>query len=177
MNDSIKSFYIYKRRVFPVSIFGYVSKGLPGVELFGLGSLSKGIKEKLIFLTRSNQLKLPLKRFVIGIETTENHPREKIREEVKFLELPILILFWRLAKILPISSLKQCLTSGYIGIPGELRPLELNKVVYERMEREDTWIGIPNGQVSKKKLNLININFLFGQINELKIIQARWRDF
>ena len=177
MNDSIKSFYIYKGRVLPVDIFGYVSKGLPGLEIIGLGSLSKNIKEKLIFLTRSNQLKLPLKRFVIGIEPLGNFPKEKMREEIKFLELPILILFWRLAKILPISCLKKCICSCHVGVPGELRPLELNSDISDLMKNDETWIGVPNNPINHKKINIINIGFLFERINKLNIHQVRWKDF
>jgi hypothetical protein len=177
MNDSIKSFYIYKGRVLPVDIFGYASKGIPGLEIIGLGSISKNIKEKLIFLTRSNQLKLPLKRFVIGIEPLGTFSKEKMREEIKFLELPILILFWRLAKILPISCLKKCISSGYVGVPGELRPLALNSDISDLIENDETWIGVPTNPINFKKIKIINIGFLFERINGLNIHQVRWRDF
>jgi hypothetical protein len=177
MNDSIKSFFISKGRVLAVDIFGYASKGIPGLEIIGLGNISKNIKEKLIFLTRSNQLKLPLKRFVIGIEPIGNFPKEKMREEIKFLELPILILFWRLAKILPISCLNKCMCSGYVGVPSELRPLELNSIISELMEKDETWIGVPMSSDNHKKINIINIRFLFERINKLNISQVKWKDF
>lgn len=49
-------------------IFGYTSKGQPGIEVIGLGSKGRAIKEKLTYLSKRRKLQFPVLRFVICAE-------------------------------------------------------------------------------------------------------------
>ena len=46
---------------------------------------------------------LPLRRFVICLEDLEGLNSPKDKEKLKWLEFPLLILFWRLGGVLPIE--------------------------------------------------------------------------
>ncbi len=102
-----------------VDIFGYSSHGLPGVEIIGLSKGSRLLKEKLIFVTRKNNIKLPLRRFVICIEGEIENKKFK-DEEFRFLEAPILIMLWTLSGHLPLNKLDDCFSIGKINTEGEL---------------------------------------------------------
>lgn len=94
-------------------LFSYSSQGLPGLEIVGLGTRSRALKEKIIYLTKSLKLKIPLKRYVICLD----QELSKIVHD-DFFELPILVLYWSMAGILPISELRDCLCSGTINSRG-----------------------------------------------------------
>ena len=47
METEIKSYIKTKTGIKVITIFGYASRGVPGVEINGVGKLSKNIKEKL----------------------------------------------------------------------------------------------------------------------------------
>lgn len=119
METQINSFFQSKRGTQVVRIFGYSSKGIPGLEVNGVGKLSKNIKEKLIYLTRARKLTTPLRRFVICVDL--NDLEDSIDwQELKWLEFPILLLYWQLAGLLPISKLDDCLCNGTILATGEI---------------------------------------------------------
>ena len=67
----INAFVPIEGRLKIVSIFGYSTKGIPGIEIKGIGSRGNLIKEKLVYLCRLNRIKMPLKRYVICIVITE----------------------------------------------------------------------------------------------------------
>ena len=68
MDTQIKSFYKSPQGIKFVTIFGHATKGVPALEINGVGKLSKNIKEKLIFITRTRKLPIPLRRFVICVD-------------------------------------------------------------------------------------------------------------
>lgn len=101
-----------------VSIFAYSTKGLPGIDIKGLGRKSSLLKEKLIYLTRTNRIKVPLKRYVICVDL----PREKKIdiEMYKWLELPVLLIFWHMLGVIPIQKLEDCFVAGSISTTGKV---------------------------------------------------------
>jgi len=102
-----------------VTIFGYATRGVPGLEITGLGKMAKTTKEKLIFMTRTRKLSVPTKRFAICVDLNDLEG-EIAPEELKFLEFPILLLFWYLAGFLPIKKLDDCVCAGWINTRGEI---------------------------------------------------------
>lgn len=113
----MKSFLHTKKGSKIIDIFGHTSRGVPGIEIKGIGNLSSVIKEKLVYFTRLHQYKVPVKRFVLCAEIDST---EIERGELAYLELPLLILFWSMADILKISRLDNCLASGRINVDGEI---------------------------------------------------------
>ena len=113
-------------------LFGYSSRGIPGLEIVGLGKRGRTVKEKLTFLSRQQNNSLPLKRFVLGIDPIHKVER---KDELDFLELPLLVLYWSLMGWIPLKSLDNCFSSGRVFPGGALIP----------------WA--PSGQISKKSGN------------------------
>ena len=109
----------FQRRDRLIDLFGYTTKGIPGVDIIGPGKNGKVMREKFIFLSRSLHLRLPLKRFVLCME--ENPLiKEAEAHEIKWLELPLLILFWTLAEQLEFGKLEDCLSCGHISVSGKI---------------------------------------------------------
>lgn len=123
METQIKAFFQTPQGIKFVTLFGYASKGVPSLEINGVGKLSKNIKEKIIFLTRTRKLKIPLRRFVVCVDINELN---QIGEQyLKSLEFPILLLYWYLCGLVPIRDLNDCLTSGWIKANGEIFQTEV----------------------------------------------------
>ncbi|MBL7663634.1 MAG: hypothetical protein JNM93_00760 [Bacteriovoracaceae bacterium] len=125
MEHSIKAIIKGKTSYHVVTFFGYTSKGLPGIELVGLGKYSKQIKEKLVYLCRSRSIPMPLQRFMICLD---NHAclDGLDTNEIQWIELPIFLLFLQLMKKISIRSLENCLCGGYLHISGDIYHLPLN---------------------------------------------------
>ena len=68
METQLHSCYFTKKGPELVTLFGYSSKSIPGLEINGLGKYGKAIKEKIIFVTRTRGLQIPIKRFVLNVE-------------------------------------------------------------------------------------------------------------
>ncbi len=122
MESKIKAITINRNTYKTLNIFAYATKGIPGLEIKIGSTNSKILKEKMIYLTRRSSMKIPLKRYVICVEEGESGIQ---KEEVKWLELPILILYWSLAECLPISRLNDCICGGEVTLEGEIRSLKI----------------------------------------------------
>lgn len=129
MNMRTKSLYPYAGDFCSVDIFGYSTKGIPGIEIVGLGKYARGVKEKFIYLSRERKLKFPLRRFVLCVEGEIEGKKFK-DEEYRYLELPLLLMLWSLTGHLPLQNLEDCFSSGKISIKGEVLPLPLK--IYEQ---------------------------------------------
>ena len=71
METQIKAFYKTPQGIKFVRVFGFSTKGVPSLEINGLGKLSKNVKEKIIYLTRTRKLQIPMRRFVICLDLNE----------------------------------------------------------------------------------------------------------
>lgn len=106
----LESFYL-------VDLYAYATKGVPGLEIVGLGGTGRIIKEKLIFLSRIRGLKFPLKRFVLCVDIKE---APKKMGELSYLELPLLLLYWSLAGHLNFHNMDDCISSGQLNVNGTI---------------------------------------------------------
>ncbi len=136
METQIHSFYQTPKGAKLVTIFGYATKGVPGLEINGAGKLSKNIREKLIYLTRTRRLSLATKRFVICVDINDLDNNIDLAQ-LKWLEFPILLLFWYLAGLIPIAKFDDCLCSGWINSNGEIYqkalPKNLTSILKEKL--------------------------------------------
>ena len=98
------------------NLFGYSSKSLPGIEIVGLGTKGKSIKEKIVYLNKKYQIKIPANRYVLCVE--ESFVSSLKEDEHRWLELPFLIMFWSMAGVIPISKLANCLCGGKVSARG-----------------------------------------------------------
>lgn len=140
MNIRTRSIYPHGGTLNAVDLFGYVSHGVPGLEIVGLGKHSRGIKEKFIYLTREYQIKLPKRRFVICVEGEIEGKKFK-NEEYRYLELPMLLILWTLSGHLPFKTLEDCFSCGKVSINGEVESMplgqELQTKIPEILDLED----------------------------------------
>jgi hypothetical protein len=154
MYMQIKGVIPYGNRLVVVELFGHTSKGMSGLELVGLGGLGRTIKEKLIYISKYEQLKFPLLRFLICVELQEEI-KEYRATQLRYLELPLLLLFWSLAGHLPISRLDDCFTQGCLTPTGDVTQLQwggaefksLSSTAGATVERADKYIGISGEQL------------------------------
>lgn len=119
METQIKSLIKTPKGLKLVTIFGYSCRGVPGLEINGVGKLSKNIKEKMTFITRYRRLSIPLKRFVISVDVNDLDEGLDYTH-LKWLEFPCLLVFWHLAGFIPISSLRNCVSSGWLKVTGDV---------------------------------------------------------
>jgi hypothetical protein len=99
-------------------IFGYSSKGIPGLEVIGLGNKGKIIREKVIYFSKIFNLKIPAKRFVICLEQVQG--KKLSNHDLSNFELPISILFWVLSGNLKILATDKCYAAGMLKAEGQL---------------------------------------------------------
>jgi hypothetical protein len=116
METQIQSYAFSTRSPTPVTLFGYASKSVPGLEINGLGKYGKTLKEKIIFLTRSRQLQVPLNRYVISSE----YDLDTDPAVLRWLDLPVLMLYWYLAGHIRMGRLDNCMVVGNITPSGDV---------------------------------------------------------
>ena len=110
-------------------VFGYTSKGQPGIEIIGLGTRGRAIKEKLTYLSKRRKLTFPVLRFVICVEGDNLD-----KADIEYLELPILMAFWSMARVVPIQRLDQCFCSGKVSLEGEIDYLAISDQIWKQIE-------------------------------------------
>jgi len=130
METQIQSYAFSQRNPSALTLFGYASKSVPGLEINGLGKYGKTLKEKIIFITRSRQLPIPLKRFVISTE----YDMETDPNVLRWLDLPVLLLYWYLAGHIRMGRLDNCLAVGNISPSGDI--LGRSDIELARLARE-----------------------------------------
>lgn len=116
MQSEIKTLIKVNSSYSMATIFGYATNSVPGIEILGLGNRGRLLKEKLVYLTRERGLKLKPVRYVISIEA-DIELRNTILKEI---ELPILLVLWHLAGLIPIECLSDCICVGEIQINGDV---------------------------------------------------------
>src|SRR5262245_32413773 len=117
MQTQFQTCYFTKKGPALITLFGYATKSVPGLEINALGKYGRNIKEKIVFITRSRGLQIPLKRFVLNVETFDELG-DLESATVKWLEYPLLLHYWFLAGLLPISKLDNCLAVGSLSPAG-----------------------------------------------------------
>lgn len=164
METQLQTCYFTKKGPALVTLFGYATKSVPGLEINGLGKYGKSIKEKIVFVTRTRQLQIPLKRFVLNVEISDDLG-DLESNSVKWLEYPLLLHYWFLAGLLPISKLDNCLAVGSLT-PSGLVEEPLSKSVVELCEKHDLHL-IASTAFHETERGYIDGKDLFGQVTNL----------
>ena len=134
METQIKAYYDSPEGLKFVTIFGYSSRSIPSLEINGVGKFSKNIKEKLIFISKSRRLIIPQKKFVICVEWEDSNI--KLNQMSKWLEFPLLLIYWYLCGLIPIYHLDDCLACGHILPHGEILLPKFHKDLGHLAQRE-----------------------------------------
>lgn len=135
MQTYINSFQIIDRKFKTFKIFGYSSKGMPGVEVVGFGKQSRLLKEKLIYFTKTYGIRVSNRKYVICLE--EDESRVLQNNEMLWFEVPSLILLWTLADVFPLKNINECFCSGKLRATGEIEDYQANKMVVDFINFEN----------------------------------------
>lgn len=166
METQLQTCYMTKKGPSPVTLFGYSTKSVPGLEINGVGKYGKFIKEKIIFVTRTRNLPIPLKRFVLNVEITDELG-DLESSSVKWLEYPLLLHYWFLAGFLPINKLDNCFAIGSLSPGGLIEEPNSSHFFYFCEEQKlhlissMNEISTPFGWINSKELlsEISNIEF------------------
>ena len=116
MQQALKSLISSHNKIEIVNLFGYTTKGLPGLEIIGLPKNGRMLKEKLIYLIRKEQLVIPQRRYVLCLERCQDFHRE---DDLRWLEMPFMVLYLTLSGILPLQQLENCFSAGLLSLEGK----------------------------------------------------------
>lgn len=170
METQLQTCYFTKKGPSLITLFGYATKSVPGLEINGLGKYGKSIKEKIVFVTRTRGLQIPLKRFVLNVDITDDLG-DLESSSVKWLEYPLLLHYWFLAGLLPITKLDNCLAIGSLNPSGLVEEPLCEPVLNLCEEYNLHLIASTNAIVSK--VGIIDGKDLFGQIANLEF---KWHE-
>lgn len=119
MQTKIQSMIQTKAGWQKVTIFGYSSKSVPGLEIQGLGSHGRNMKEKFVFLCKERKVSFPFKKYVLCIDLSEIKVNLE-KHSIDYLELPFLMTFFYLGGLLPIYTLSDCVAVGRVDVSGKV---------------------------------------------------------
>lgn len=139
MAQKILSALWVKEQAYPCAIFGHSGNSIPGLEIVGLGSQGRLIKEKIIFLCKQAHLKFPLKRFLLCLDGIDHHDLKNVQAE--YLELPILILFLALTGHLPLGRIDRCFCSGKLGLEAQTYFPHFPQQFWDQIKKRSTTMG------------------------------------
>lgn len=165
METQLQTCYFTKKGPFLITLFGYATKSVPGLEINGIGKYGKSIKEKIVFITRTRALQIPLKRFVLNVDMTDDLG-DLESSSVKWLEYPLLLHYWYLAGLLPITKLDNCLAVGSLSPSGVVEE-PLSPVVVNLCEEHRLHLIASTGGL-ESSLGIIDGKDLFGTIADLE---------
>ncbi len=170
MEEYIRGYYPNSKEIELVDIFGYSVKGLPGVEIVGLGQMGKFIKEKIVYICKSNNLKFQLRRYVLCVD---REVEIKDKSKILWLELPLLILFLTLTGHLKISKLHQFMAGGRIYVNNRISVLtlsDLNRLLNINLDdrEESKFLLCDDSSNSAQCDKIISLNELLGAIGNFK---------
>ena len=154
METMINGIYKTSHGLKVIKIFGYATKGISGLEIHGSSKINRSVKEKIIYLTRMRKLKIPMKRYVICLDTNELESTNS--HELKWLEFPILLVYWQLAGLLPIRKLDDCITSGTVSVDGVINHLNYPVHFHQQLEEYFSDYEIQNVKLIGSSSNQIN---------------------
>ena len=169
METQLQTCYFTKKGPSLITLFGYATKSVPGLEINGIGKYGKSIKEKIVFVTRTRQLQIPLKRFVLNVEMTDDLG-DLETNSVKWLEYPLLLHYWFLAGLLPISKLDNCFAVGSLTPSGTVEE-PLNESVMSLCEAHNLHLIASSGGW-ESPMGVIDGKDLFGEVGDLRFKQS-----
>jgi hypothetical protein len=143
MDRKIKAVIPIGREHTVLTLFGYATRGVPGIEIVGGGNSARALKEKLVYFTKRSGVRPPAKRYVLCIEEHETLVGSRAQEGRRWLELPLMVLLWSLAEILPLKDLEHCLCAGRLDVEGGPIGMELPFSFVDQIELTEpqtTWI-------------------------------------
>lgn len=164
METQLQTCYFTKKGPAIITLFGYATKSIPGLEINGIGKYGRTIKEKIVFITKTRGLQIPLKRFVLNVELSDDLG-DLESSSVRWLEYPLLLHYWFLAGLLPISKLDNCLAVGSLT-PSGIVEEPISNLIVDLCDENNLHLISSTGDVNSPR-GVIDGKDLFGAITNL----------
>lgn len=164
METQLQTCYFTKKGPVPITLFGYATKSIPGLEINGIGKYGRTIKEKIVFITKTRGLQIPLKRFVLNVELSDDLG-DLESSSVRWLEYPLLLHYWFLAGLLPISKLDNCFALGSLT-PSGIVEEPITNVIVDLCDEYNLHLISSSGDINSSR-GVIDGKDLFGAIANL----------
>lgn len=133
MNARIFAVYPYLERYKGITIFGYSSKSVPGLEIVGLGKFGRIFKEKIVYISKLYQVQVPIKRYVLCVENYHADVGSE-KQQIEWLELPLLVLYWQLVGRFSLRGIENCFCSGKVRAGGVIQALSLSEDFISKLD-------------------------------------------
>jgi len=134
----ISSYFHHLNTFKIVKIFGYCSRGVPGIEIVGFSGKNKILKEKVIYISKRYNIKIPHKKYVLCLDSSNSFGISQ--DSFRKFELPLIILFWKLSKNVEISMLEKCISIGSFNPTGKLESQVISRKE-ALIGKDSIWIG------------------------------------
>jgi len=158
----IKSYLKTDQSFFEVVLFGYTSKGMPGIELTGLGAWSREVKQKIIYFSRLHQLNPPLLKYNLCCSLPWS-AREMKKLNLSSLELPLTLMFWALGNKISLMVDDKTFSMGQISLPDTIEIICLD----EYCSVDDKWLGLVTGEQDTRRM--IDLQGVIQHIPSIKL--------
>ena len=171
MENQLHSAIEHRGKIYPVKVYGYATRGIPGVEIVGLGNEGRVLKEKIIFIVKSKRLGVSRKRIIISVDFNERPVGKLSASE---LEIPIFILFLSLNGNLKLKNLSDCFSAGTLKIPFGVDENFYNdnfkRFLMKRGEEKDRPLKIicPEGFQTPRDYYAIYFKELFASVDKVE---------
>ena len=134
-------------------LFGYSSRGVPGLKLLGFPKKKIDIlKEKIVFLLRLKSIKLPMKSYHINFEIMNDC-------ETKDIEASALFMLLCMGEVFKMRDIDRCFVCGEFDFSGNFY---LSAKLKKTLENESELIN-------KSQKTLITPSFIEGVKNQIPI--------
>lgn len=154
-----------------VSLFGYRSNGVPGIEIKGLPNNQNVVREKLVYLSKMFGVKVPIRRFHLCLDLPKEVLKMKKNSiDDRYFDLPLLLLYWSLAEVIHVHGLEYCFSLGHIETNGRIMIpslsetflIHLQSIIKEKTSRSMTFISAKENDYLA--LNCLPINSILDEV-------------
>ncbi len=169
MNKHIKTLFGEGRDTKIINIFGYASRGVPGIDIIGIPH-SRALKEKLIYMTRILKIKMPLKKYVL---CADDLMASRDHQTLHQFELPLFLLLLALAEVIPLRQLDRTLALGHIDFDLTLYSKDLDLVNFQGARHLILFLARPE---LAQHMNTINLKELFREYQRLEVKSGQFKE-
>lgn len=149
-------------------IFGYANRGVPGIEIIGLGNQGRSLKEKIIYLNKLNGWDIPQRKYLLCFENEEWDMVRKM--DRRHVELPIWLLYMKLAGKIKMRTMKDVVAAGKLSSRGEIDCFNFSELMAARWNKNDL---VPIVQSQTDNMRTIPLEELLYPLKQESIPQLK----
>ena len=132
MKGRILGIYPHHGKFQVVNIFGYKNRGVPGIDVVGLGHRGRYIKEKFVYLLKEHSAQSKLEHYVLCVDDIFDEALKN--GNYRWIELSLFLILYSLIGLIKISNLDQCVSMGKVNVDGILEIPDGNTKIFDSFE-------------------------------------------